>query len=245
MLENATKGTVDEGLPRLQQFFQTGNAQKMIGALLEPEEVKNLNKMMELIGRAYSVTKGGSPTQPLSALEKELMSETGNLGTNAIKTIFATIRLPGRIATGQVGDEIVRNISIKQAESYYKALGDVLFDVDATKSIDEAYNYLSTLGYLGSQATTRAIGEGVETIKEPADRPYTGEAGTRALKNENLESQLDSALESFTPSNIPLVPPITAVTPDSMLSETILPNPKDREIAERLMANKGGIGGLA
>ena len=74
---------------------------------------------------------------------------------------------------------------------------------------------------------------------------YTGEAGTRALKNENLESQLDSALESFTPSNIPLVPPITAVTPDSMLSETILPNPKDREIAERLMANKGGIGGLA
>jgi hypothetical protein len=64
-------------------------------------------------------------------------------------------------------------------------------------------------------------------------------------EKENIASQLDTMLADIKPSNIPLVPPITAVTPDSMLSETILPNPKDREIAERLMANKGGIGGLA
>ena len=43
---------------------------------------------------------------------------------------------------------------------------------------------------------------------------------------------------------MPIVPPATAVTPQSMISETILPNPKDRELAERLMANKSGIGGL-
>ena len=64
-------------------------------------------------------------------------------------------------------------------------------------------------------------------------------------EKENIASQLDTMLADIKPSNIPLVPPITAVTPDSMLSETILPNPIDREIAERLMANKGGIGGLA
>ena len=52
-------------------------------------------------------------------------------------------------------------------------------------------------------------------------------------------------LANIKPSNIPLVPPATAGTPASMISETILPNPKDRELAERLAANKGGIGGLA
>jgi len=59
----------------------------------------------------------------------------------------------------------------------------------------------------------------------------------------NLSEQLDTMLASVTPSDIPLVPPATAVTPESMISETILPNPKDRELAERLM-NKSGIGGL-
>ena len=124
-------------------------------------------------------------------------------------------------------------------------MADVLFDPDASKSIDEAYNYLSSLGYLGGQTGARAAGEGVEAISEPSERPYTGEAGRRALEGDNLQSQLDSALESFTPSNIPIVPPANAVTPDAMLSETVLPNPDDREIARRLMTGRGGIGSLA
>ena len=121
----------------------------------------------------------------------------------------------------------------------------MLFDVDATKSIDEAYNYLQSLEYLGGQTGTRAAIEGIEAITEPSERPYDGEAGQRLLDKENLSTQIDSALNSFKPSNMPIIPPATAVTPQSMISETILPNPKDRELAERLMANKSGIGGLA
>ena len=61
----------------------------------------------------------------------------------------------------------------------------------------------------------------------------------------NIETQLDQMLASFQPSNIPLVPPATAVRPQDMLSETILPNPKDRELAERLAMRSSGIGSLA
>ena len=248
-LDDFTKATVDEGLPRFQNFFKTPNAQKMVNALLEPEETAQLNKLMDLVGRAFSIKKGSSDTQPLSALEKELMSETGSLSANALKGILTIIRLPGRILSGQVGDEVVRNIAIKQSEAYYKALADILFDPDASKSIDEAYNYLSGLEYFGKQAGARAIGEGVEAITEESQRPYEGQALEREMERrdadkENLSTQIDNALNTFTPSDIPLVPPATAVTPESMISETILPNPKDRELAERLM-NKSGIGGLS
>jgi len=67
----------------------------------------------------------------------------------------------------------------------------------------------------------------------------------RPEEKENLASQLDTMLASVNQPNMPLASPVNAVTPQSMISETILPNPKDRELAERLMANKSGIGGLA
>ena len=60
----------------------------------------------------------------------------------------------------------------------------------------------------------------------------------------NLATQLDNMLASVNQSNIPIVPPATAVTPEMMLSETILPDPTDREILERRMRGTG-IGSLA
>ena len=66
----------------------------------------------------------------------------------------------------------------------------------------------------------------------------------QAQNNKNIKTQLDQMLASFEPSNIPLVPPATAVRPQDMLSETILPNPKDRELAERLAMRSSGIGSL-
>jgi hypothetical protein len=60
----------------------------------------------------------------------------------------------------------------------------------------------------------------------------------------SLNKELDELLASVNQSNIPLVPPATAVRPQDMLSETILPNPKDRELAERLAMGSSGIGSL-
>ena len=64
-------------------------------------------------------------------------------------------------------------------------------------------------------------------------------------QKENLAAQLDTMLANVSQSNMPLVSPANAVTPQAQISETVLPNPKDRELAERLRANNSGIGGLA
>ena len=63
-------------------------------------------------------------------------------------------------------------------------------------------------------------------------------------ERESLATQLDNMLASVNQSNIPIVPPATAVTPETMLSETILPDPADREILERRMRGTG-MGSLA
>ena len=56
-----------------------------------------------------------------------------------------------------------------------------------------------------------------------------------------LGDQLNEMLASFQPSDMPIVPPVTAIRPQDMINETVLPNPRDREIAERQMQ---GIGSL-
>ena len=129
---------------------------------LSLKKLTQLNKLMDLVGRAFSIEKVGSDAQPLSALEKELVGKTGGLSANALKGNINNARLQTKLS-GQVGDEVV-NIAIKQSEAYYKALADILFITDASKSIDGAYNYLSGLEYFGKQAGARAIIEGVETI---------------------------------------------------------------------------------
>jgi uncharacterized protein YbjQ (UPF0145 family) len=63
------------------------------------------------------------------------------------------------------------------------------------------------------------------------------------VQNANLKNEIESMLSSVNQSDIPLVPPVTSVTPEAMLSETILPNPDDREIAQRMMGARG-IGSL-
>ena len=63
-------------------------------------------------------------------------------------------------------------------------------------------------------------------------------------ERQRVGEQLDQMLASFQPSDMALVPPANAITPQQMLSETILPNPKDRELAERQMMRGSGIGSL-
>ncbi len=246
-LDKVTKeALLEKGLPQFKNYFLQGNTKKMMGEILEPEEFDNFYKLVDIMNKSFSVAKSGSPTKPLMIMEKELVDEAQGLGSKSLGLLLSAIRLPGRLVTGTFGDDVMKRIAMTQADTYYRALTDALFDPDAVNTINKAYDYFAPLEYGIKQTMTRGGAEAVEGVTEPQEQPYEGQAFEREVeRRDNLSSQLDSALQSFQPSNIPLVPPATAVRPQDMLSETILPNPKDRELAERLAMRSSGIGSLA
>ncbi|MAI05184.1 MAG: hypothetical protein CMA07_05690 [Euryarchaeota archaeon] len=246
-LDKVTKeALLEKGLPQFKNYFLQGNTKKMMEEILEPEEFDNFYKLVDIMNKSFSVAKSGSPTKPLMIMEKELVDEAQGIGSKSLGLLLSAIRLPGRLVTGTFGDDVMKRIAMTQADTYYRALTDALFDPDAVNTINKAYDYFAPLEFGIKQTMTRGGAEAVEGVTEPQEQPYEGQAFEREVeRRDNLSSQLDSALQSFQPSNIPLVPPATAVRPQDMLSETILPNPKDRELAERLAMGSSGIGSLA
>ena len=111
-------------------------------------------------------------------------------------------------------------------------------------AVNEAINVVLPYLYAGSQAGVRIP---TAMADDRDDVVPTQEDVVKAIQKQkdNLSSQLDSALQGFQPSNFPLVPPANAIRPQEMINETILPNPKDRELAERQMMRSSGIGSLA
>ena len=249
-LDDLMRQSIDEGLPQFQQFFAKSKVNKMMQEMLEPDEYQSFNRMIEIMGKAMSVPKGGSPTQPLLALEKQLAQDTAGLGYKASEFLLSSIRLPGRIFNGVVGDDLMRNISMKQADSYYKALADALFDPDGAVNIEKAYQYFAPLEFGVKQAGTRAAAEGIDQVTEDPQQ-YTPTAQQREsivdqLKRQqeelrNPQSSLDiNMFEDMPQSGLEGM----ASGFDASMSPTILPSASDREIAMRMNAKRSGIGSL-
>ena len=166
-------------------------------------------------------------------------------------------RLVSNLRRGYTFGEAFARVNPLKLGNFFKNLSELLDSPyiigDVSSQVTDALN----LDYeeFGEAAKEKAIDFFTKEEKEKLNtssidnfkRTVPSSVADKILpkEKENLASQLDTMLANLTPSNIPLVPPVTAVTPQSMISETILPNPKDRELAERLMANKSGIGGLA
>jgi hypothetical protein len=112
-LDELTRQTNELGLPAFSDYFSRPNNQKMMQELLEPDEYQNFAKLIDLMDRALkTVPRGGSATQPLLAAEKALGEEVGTSGSAAARLLLGTIRLPGRLASGQVFDETL-NATLK------------------------------------------------------------------------------------------------------------------------------------
>ena len=233
-------GNLQKGLPGFQKYFLDPKVEKMMKEMLSPEEYTNFYRMNELVGKAFSVPPGGSPTQPLGAEAEKLAQEALGAGTNALKLFLATGRLPGKILTGTIGDDLVANISAKQRDKYFEAMTDVLLDdPNAAKTLDDVFNHYNAKEFGAKQSLLRGGAEGVETITEPSEKPYTGEQ--RGDYIQDIERQIQELSPN---TSIDIQPPqaSTDLTPTEMLSPTIIPDEKDREIAMRRQL--GGIAGL-
>ena len=105
---------------------------------------------------------------------------------------------------------------------------------------------LNALGNVMREATQGVSRQDAQVIKKDnfnRSTPTSVSEKVMPQERESIASQLDNMLANMQQSDIPLVPPVTSVTPEAMLSETILPNPDDREIAQRMMGARG-IGSL-
>lgn len=251
-LDQLTRQTNELGLPAFSDYFSRPNNQKMMQELLEPEEYQNFAKLTDLMDRALkTVPRGGSATQPLLAAEKALGEEVGTSGSAAARLLLGTIRLPGRLASGQVFDETLNAIKMKQMEAYYEALASVLFDPNAAKTIDDAYKYFNKIDFGIKQGGVQGVREGVDAASD-----YTDKDGAYDPSEEDIErmrSEMDALGSSQKPmskeADVPIFNPLPSMgggmSSMGIPSATVLPSEQDRELAERLRQSKSGIGGLA
>jgi hypothetical protein len=233
-LDRVTKETLDQGLPRFQQYFAQKNVQNMFKEMLSPEEYDNFYRLNNVLQRSFRVPRGSSDTQPFGVIAEELGRDSAGLGTKAINTLLSVTRLASRIFSDQGQDALTRGIAAQQREAYYQKLADILVDPDATKTIDEVYNYIGVKEPALMQSFMRGTAEGVEELTEPSEVPYQGDVNQKSF------DQLKQEIEGF---NVEPIDPGTQsnLSPVESISPTILPDEKDREIAMRRI---GGIGSL-
>ena len=237
-LDKVTKQTLDQGLPQFQKYFAQTNTKNMMKEMLSPEEFDNFYKLNDVLERAFRIPRGSSATQPFGSLAEQLGKDATGLGAKAMNTILAITRLPSRVFTDAGQDSLTKGIALQQREAYFKKLADTLIDPDATKTIDEIYNYIGKTEPALFQSIMRGVGEGVEAITAPAEKDYGQEID--AAKNQRM-LELQRQIESFNLGSVDTGVSPVELEDEQLTSPAILPNEKDREIAMRQM---GGIQSL-
>ena len=238
-LAQATTQNLEGGMPSFQRIFAAPKERALLSEMFSPEEFDSFYRINDLLGTAFNAVKrGGSDTQPLLALEKELASDSTPLKGKALSLALSIVKLPGRILSGTIGDDLAAGIGRRQQEAYLNNLADVMFDPDGMKTLDEVFDYFNTTEYGVKQAATRGAAEAVEAMSEDKERLYDP---TQRVEEEIMKPDQSSLnmIDPFAPLPSTTITQPGGVAP-SPLSPTLLPDEEDRLIAAR----QAGIGGL-
>jgi len=228
---------------------------KIYKSLLSDQEFDAFVLLNDTIQRGSFIAKqSDSMTQPF-ARQREAIKESA-VGPAGKTTDFAL--------------QILNLFNLRGARDAYKNkiaddLESSMIDLLLTpENLDEVVGGLEVVRpYIyatlqGAYRTPGALAEesSLGDISEETQEGRVEEARKRLEEmenqsNDNLSSQLDSALQGVSQSNMPLVPPANAITPEqklsqttlpqNMISEILLPNEDDRLIAQR---QAQGIGSL-
>jgi hypothetical protein len=236
---------LEGGLPRFQSHFSQKNVKDAMEVMLEPEEFASFYKLNDYLGKAFSIQKSNSPTQPFFQMGVELANEVPKgLTRGAIETGLSTQRFLRNVVTLNMGDDIAKNIALRQNEAYQNQLADYLV---SGKPIEELINVFDSYGYAQAQTGIRSIDEGVDAIGSDNDVSFKTERQKEEIEQQLKDLQNQQSLNFSPQMDVPIFQSTsetvdsTDLSPSEVISPTILPDERDREIAMRRQA---GIAGL-
>tara|TARA_R100000781_G_scaffold14615_2_gene12132 strand:- start:708 stop:3182 length:2475 start_codon:yes stop_codon:yes gene_type:complete len=243
--------------PEIAKVTARGRKAKVWEAILEPDELDNFVDLMDLMQAvSYISTRSGSPTQSLQSLAK-IINEEGATGLGKIKQYGVGIFniVPRLINRGF--DDVSQNILNTQKEVYEDALIEALINPKKAVQLRQYLDSIKPNTYLATQAFMRGGLESLENITTSIDErnkaiaeeqeEYRGEKlkeeyEQQQLQQSNLEN-LQGSINNFQMPqlNAPLFEAESGLEPTEILSPTIIPDERDREIA---MRRQLGIAGL-
>ena len=142
--------------------------QKVINAMFEPQEVKALNKILEITRASSRIPRAGSQTQPLGRTGEEIISD---LSADAGRLGLALKNTLERITGGLYSNTALSNRQLKQLGSYEDQLIQALFDPDKLKTLQEVLQHKGILNYVIPQSLLRGGAE----VAEEGYEFFTGE----------------------------------------------------------------------
>jgi len=233
-----------------------GTRAKTWEAIMEPDELDNFVDLMDLMQSiSFISTRSASPTQSLQSLAKIIEAEGATGLGKARRYATGIFNLIPRLV-GKGFDDVSQNILASQKEVYEDVLIEALIN---PKRAIELRSYLDTIKpatYLAVQTWGRGGEEALDTITTSIDernaaileeqqRHQDEQLMQEYQQQESDLKNLQGSLQDFQVPQIdrPLFEPEAdmIVNPILAQSPTIIPDPRDREIA---MRQQLGIAGL-
>ena len=228
-----------------------GKKAEILKAILEPEELSNFVDLSDTMQAMNWIALQGSPdTQLFQNIEKLISMEAATLGVKGKSFLYGLMNMTGKTATGQLGKETAEAAARTQHDLYEDVLIDALIDPNRTAELSQYFLKANPWAYWGVQTISRSglegLNEGMTSIEE-REAQIKSEQLQREYESQQPPPQdlenLQGSIQGFQVPQIdqPLFETESDLAPTELLSPTVLPDERDREIA---MRQQLGIAGL-